>query len=81
MPFSHVFIKVAAADHPAVVNFYTQALKPLGSKQLKTFPNGMTAFGNQAPEWFVGKGEDHAKSSVHVAFNASGKLTRIYFVP
>ena len=72
MAISHVLIKASAAEHSAVVNFYAQALKPLGSKQLASFPNGMTGFGSQRPEWWIAVGDTN--STVHVAFGAPGKL-------
>ena len=72
MPLAHALIKVGAADHAAVVDFYSKALKPLGLKQLRAFPNGMTGFGDQSPEWWVAIGE---KSRIHIAFQAPGKST------
>lgn len=72
MTITHALIKVGSADHRAVVNFYIQALQPLGSKQLATFPSGMTGFGNQTPEWWIAVGDN--KSTVHVAFGAPSKL-------
>jgi len=72
MTISHVLIKVSAADHSAVVNFYAQALKPLGSKQLASFPSGATGFGSQRPEVWVAVGD--TKSTVHIAFDAPGTL-------
>ncbi|KAF7554096.1 hypothetical protein G7Z17_g3165 [Cylindrodendrum hubeiense] len=69
MTIAHALIKVSAAEHAAVVKFYTQALKPLGLSQLKSFPNGLTGFGSQSPEWWIGIGED-VKSNVHIAFAA-----------
>ncbi|KFY36842.1 hypothetical protein V495_07572 [Pseudogymnoascus sp. VKM F-4514 (FW-929)] len=71
MAISHVLIKASAAEHSAVVNFYAQALKPLGSKQLASFPNGMTGFGSQRPEWWIAVGDTN--STVHVAFGAPDK--------
>ncbi|KAH8911945.1 Glyoxalase/Bleomycin resistance protein/Dihydroxybiphenyl dioxygenase [Coniochaeta sp. PMI_546] len=71
MTITHALIKVASADHRAVVNFYAQALKPLGSKQLANFPNGMTGFGSQSPEWWIAVGDP--TSTVHVAFGAPDK--------
>lgn len=71
MTITHALIKVASADHRAVVNFYAQALKPLGSKQLANFPNGMTGFGSQSPEWWIVVGDP--TSTVHIAFGAPGK--------
>lgn len=75
MTITHALIKVSSADHRAVVNFYAQVLKPLGSKQLASFPSGMTGFGSKSPEWWIGVGD--AKSTVHVAFGAPGKLSSI----
>lgn len=73
MPISHVLIKASATEHAAVVDFYSQALKPLGYKHLKTFPNGMNGFGSQSPDWWVGIDEKNSHSTVHVAFRAPGK--------
>ncbi|KAH8908522.1 hypothetical protein BR93DRAFT_925633 [Coniochaeta sp. PMI_546] len=70
MPISHVLIKASATEHAAVVDFYSQALKPLGYKHLKTFPNGMNGFGSQSPDWWVGIDEKDSHSTVHVAFRA-----------
>jgi hypothetical protein len=78
MAIGHVLIKAAAADHAAVVNFYVQALKPLGMQVLRTLPNGMTGFGDKAPEWFVAIGDDNAPQKVHVAFSAAGKWIQTF---
>jgi hypothetical protein len=73
MPISHVLIKAGAGEHAAVVDFYDQALKPLGYRQLRSFPNGMTGFGDQSPDWWVGIDDKNSHSTVHVAFRAPGK--------
>lgn len=73
MPIAHTLIKVAAKEHAAVVSFYSNALKPLGYKKLRTLENGMTFFGTTAPEWVVAIGDENSSSKVHVAFAASGK--------
>jgi hypothetical protein len=74
MPIAHTLIKVAAAEHAAaVVNFYSNPLKPLGYEKLRTLGNGMTLFGTTAPEWEVAIGDENSSSKVHVAFAASGK--------
>lgn len=77
MPISHVLIKADASEHAAVVNFYEQTLKPLGYRQLKSFPNGMTGFGDQSPDWWVGIDDRSSHSTVHVAFRAPGKAYAI----
>jgi hypothetical protein len=71
MTITHALIKVPAADHRAVVDFYAQALKPLGSTQLRSSPSGAAGFGSQTPEWWIVVGD--VKSTVHVAFGAPGK--------
>ncbi|KAJ3548130.1 hypothetical protein NM208_g1164 [Fusarium decemcellulare] len=73
MTIAHVLIKVGKAEHAAIVNFYTQALKPLGSKQLASFPNGLTGFGSESPEWWIAIGD--TTPSVHVAFRAPDRAT------
>lgn len=75
MPIAHVLIKVAAADHPAVVKFYEEALKPTGINKLRTFPNGMVAFGSQGLELAVAVGDSNP-SPVHIAFAAPGMPAR-----
>ncbi|KAF4469968.1 glyoxalase bleomycin resistance dioxygenase [Fusarium albosuccineum] len=77
MTIAHALIKVGKAEHAAIVNFYTQALKPLGSKQLASFPNGLTGFGSESPEWWIGIGD--TTSSVHVAFRAPDRATVVAF--
>jgi hypothetical protein len=74
MPIPHTLIKVAMSQHAAVVNFYANALKPLGYEKLRTLDNGMTFFGTAAPEWVVAVSDANSESKVHVAFAASGKF-------
>lgn len=74
MTIGHVLLKVPAADHAGVVSFYEQALKPLGSKILRKFPNGMVAFGSKAPEWFIAAAESSPEIKAHVAFLAQGRF-------
>jgi hypothetical protein len=73
MSISHVLIKAGAAEHAAVVDFYNQALKPLGGNNLKSFPNGMTGFGSQSPDLWVAIGDKDFHSAVHIAFRAPGR--------
>jgi hypothetical protein len=77
MPISHVMIKASDSEHAAVVEFYGQALKPLGYEQLKSFPNGVTGFGNQYPDFWVGIDIKNSHSTIHFAFLAPGKLIPI----
>lgn len=72
MPIAHTLIKVGAAEHAAVVNFYSNALKPLGYEKLRTLGDGVTFFGATAPEWVVAIGDENSSSKIHVAFAASG---------
>ena len=72
MPIAHTLIKVPAAQLAAVDKFYVQALKPLGYAKLRTFPNGMSAFGISLPEWFIAPGGTGPSEAVHVAFAAPG---------
>lgn len=72
MPIAHTLIKVGAAEHTAVVNFYSNVLKPLGYEKLRTLDNGVTFFGATAPEWVVAIGDENSSSKIHVAFAASG---------
>ncbi len=74
MTWAHILIKVAAGEHAAMVDFYTQALNPLGITKIRTFPSGMVAFGSQAPEWCVAIGDSNPDPKVHVAFVAPGTL-------
>jgi hypothetical protein len=73
MPISHVMIKAGASEHAAVVDFYTKALKPLGYEKLKSFPNGITGFGNQSPDLWVAIDAKDSHSTIHFAFQAPGK--------
>lgn len=68
----HALIKVAASQHAAVVKFYELALAPLGSANLKSFPNGFTGFGAQAPEYWIAKADVTPNTTVHVGFGAQG---------
>ncbi|KAJ5106196.1 hypothetical protein N7456_002871 [Penicillium angulare] len=70
MPIGHVLLKIAEADHAAAVEFYTQALKPLGIQKLQTMPNGWVAFGTKGLEWVVGTTPANSDSKAHVAFVA-----------
>ncbi|OIW30175.1 hypothetical protein CONLIGDRAFT_702731 [Coniochaeta ligniaria NRRL 30616] len=81
MPISHVLIKAGASEHAAVVDFYTQALKPLGYKHLHSFPNGMNGFGSQSPDLWVGIDDKDSHSTVHIAFRApdSTAVDAFYF--
>ncbi|KAJ2972010.1 hypothetical protein NQ176_g7402 [Zarea fungicola] len=69
----HALIKVAASQHAAVVKFYELALAPLGSANLKSFPNGFTGFGAQAPEYWIAKADVTPNTTVHVGFGAQDK--------
>lgn len=73
MPISHVMIKAEASKHTAVVDFYTQALQPLGYEKLKSFPNGITGFGNQSPDLWVAIDAQNSHSTIHFAFQAPSK--------
>ncbi|KFX95828.1 hypothetical protein O988_05624 [Pseudogymnoascus sp. VKM F-3808] len=56
----------------SIISFRPQWPSPmLLSKSLASFPNGMTGFGSQRPEWWIGVGD--ANSTVHVAFGAPDK--------
>jgi hypothetical protein len=73
MPISHVMVKAGASEHAGVVNFYNEALKPLGYKQLKSFPNGITGYGDQSPDFWVAIDAKNSQSTIHFAFQAPGK--------
>ncbi|KAJ5626312.1 hypothetical protein N7510_002621 [Penicillium lagena] len=75
MPIGHVLLKVAEADHAAVVDFYTRALKPLGTEKLQTMPNGWVAFGSKSPEWIVGTAFANSDIKAHVAFLAPDRTS------
>lgn len=72
MPIGHVLLKVAKADHAAIVDFYTKVLKPLGIEKLQTMPNGWVAFGSKSPEWIVGTAPTNPDIKAHIAFVALG---------
>jgi len=74
MTILHILLKVPAADHAAMVDFYTKALKPIGSNLLMALPNGLTGFGGQKPEFFIGKTDEAVGGKLHVAFSADGTL-------
>lgn len=80
MTIGHVLLKVAAADHAAVVEFYEQVLKPLGSEILGRLPNGIVAFGSKTPEWFIAPAESTPEPKAHVAFLAPGRARSMTFV-
>lgn len=71
-------IKASASKHATVIDFYTQALQPLGYEKLKSFPNGITGFGNQSPDLWVAIDEQNSHSTIHFAFQAPSKLTSTY---
>lgn len=73
MPISHVMIKAGAGEHAATVDFYTKALQPLGYEKLKSFPNGITGFGNKSPDLWVAIDAKDSHSTIHFAFQAPGK--------
>ncbi|USP79381.1 glyoxalase/bleomycin resistance protein/dioxygenase [Curvularia clavata] len=70
MPISHVMIKACASKHATVVDFYTQALQPLGYEKLKSFPNGITGFGKQSPDLWIAIDPQNSHSTIHFAFQA-----------
>ncbi|KAJ5349239.1 hypothetical protein N7541_006966 [Penicillium brevicompactum] len=75
MPIGHVLLKVNTVDHAAVVEFYTQALKPLGNEKLSTMPNGWVVFGSKGPEWVVGIASTESETKAHVAFVAPDRAS------
>jgi hypothetical protein len=72
MTILHALVKVSAADHAAVVKFYSEALKPLGSSLLMSLPNGFSGFGGQKPEYFIAKTDETPNVKAHLAFGAPG---------
>ncbi|KAH7092461.1 Glyoxalase/Bleomycin resistance protein/Dihydroxybiphenyl dioxygenase [Paraphoma chrysanthemicola] len=70
MPISHVMIKAGASEHAAVVDFYTKALQPLSYEKLKSFPSGITGFGNKSPDLWVAIDPKDSHSTIHFAFQA-----------
>jgi hypothetical protein len=77
MPISHVMIKAGASKHAAVVDFYTQAMQPLGYEKLKSFANGITGFGNQSPDLWIAIDAQNSNSTIHFAFQAPSKPASI----
>jgi hypothetical protein len=72
MTILHALIKVPAADHAAVIKFYTEALKPLDSSLLMSLPSGLSGFGGEKPEYFITKSDETPSTKVHLAFRALG---------
>ena len=66
-------VKPSAEKHAALVEFYTKALAPIGYSKLKSFPDGLTGFGQTSPDWWVAIDTKNTPSAFHVAFKAPGK--------
>ena len=66
-------VQPSADKHAALVEFYTKALAPIGYSKLKSFPDGLTGFGQSSPDWWVAINTKNTSSTFHVAFKAPGK--------
>jgi hypothetical protein len=67
----HVLVKTTSALFNETVDFYEQALGPIGYKKLREIPNQACGFGDSSPDYWVSVGQKEGETA-HVALSAKG---------
>lgn len=77
MTINHIYLRITASRFAAVRNFYIQALKPLGYRELITIDsNSYVGIGTDYPYLFLrALPADHASLPTHIAFDSPGEST------
>ncbi|KAK3994373.1 Glyoxalase/Bleomycin resistance protein/Dihydroxybiphenyl dioxygenase [Cladorrhinum sp. PSN332] len=78
MVIAHTGIKVPAALHASVIEFYVAALKPLGyTKALSLFNDSVVGFADAegTVDWWVSVAQDGVAQGSHTAFRAGDRAS------
>jgi hypothetical protein len=67
----HILVKTTSAIFSETVDFYEQALAPIGYKKLREIPNQACGFGDSSPDYWVAIGQKEGEVA-HVALSAKG---------